>query len=121
MLQVTVAIGLRLTPLAVLRKTGLRLRPLVWALLPGSEDRVIWAIEASGRRLPGLGTCLVRALVGEMRLSSPQRALSLVIGVKRAASGALQSHAWLRDRDRVLIGGPLDDSLSPLVQWDSAA
>ena len=80
-----------------------------------------WAIEATVRRLPGLSTCLVRALVGEMRLSSPERPLSLVIGVKRTLSGGLLSHAWLRDRERVLIGGPIDDSLSPIVQWDSAA
>jgi hypothetical protein len=120
-LQVIVGIGLRLLPLPALRKTSRRLRRAANVLLPGAEDQVIWAIEATGRRLPGLSTCLVRALVGEMRLSSPERPLSLVIGVKRTLSGGLLSHAWLRDRERVLIGGPIDDSLSPIVQWDSAA
>ena len=120
-LQVIVGIGLRLLPLPALRKASRRLRPAVDVLLPGAEDHVIWAIEATGRRLPGLSTCLVRALVGEMRLSSPERRLSLVIGVKRTSSGSLLSHAWLRDRERVLIGGPIDDSLSTIVQWESAA
>ena len=120
-LQVVMAIGLRLMRLPALRKAGRRVRPLVHALLPGPDDRVIWAIGAAGRRLPSISTCLVQALVAEMRLSSRERRLSLVIGVKRTPSGALHSHAWLRDGDRVLIGGPLDDSLSPIVQWDSAA
>ncbi len=120
-LQVIVAIGLRVLRLPALRTTGRLVRPLVRVLLPGPEHRVLWAIGAAGPRMPAVSTCLVQALVGEMRLSSPDRRLSLVIGVKRTADGALQSHAWLRDGERVLVGGPLDDSLSPLVQWESAA
>lgn len=119
--QFLVGIGLRLIPLPALRKVSRRVRPLVDALLPGPEAQVVWAIEATGRRLPVVSTCLVRALVGEMRLSSPERPLTLVIGVKRTGSGCLLSHAWLRDRERVLIGGPLDASMAPLVQWESAA
>lgn len=119
--QLVVGIALRLMPLPTLRRASRRMRPLIRTLLPGTEDRVVWAIEATGRRLPGVSTCLVRALVGELRLSSRERPLSLVIGVKRTASGRLLSHAWLRDSERVLIGGPIDDSMSPMVQWESAA
>lgn len=120
-LQLLIGIGLRLMPLPALRKASRRMRPMHYALLPGSEDQVIWAIEATGRRLAGVSTCLVRALVGEIRLSTPGRPLALVIGVKRTTSGRLLSHAWLRDSERVLIGGPIDDSMSPMVQWESAA
>ena len=96
-----------------------RLRPLANFLLKGSEERVIWAIEASGRRLAGVSTCLVRAIVVEMRLSTPERPLRLTIGVKRALVGDLQAHAWVDDRRRILIGESTAEEFVPLLAWDS--
>ena len=119
--QMAVALALRLTTLSTLRRTGLRLRPVFKTLLPGTDDRVVWAIEATGRRLGIASTCLVRALVGEIRLGSSERPVYLVIGIKRTESGGLFSHAWLRDRERVLIGGPIDESLTTIVQSETAA
>ena len=119
--QMAVALALRLVTLSTLRRVGLRLRPLLKTLLPGTDDRVVWAIEATGRRLGIASTCLVRALVGEIRLGSSERPVYLVIGIKRTESGGLFSHAWLRDRERVLIGGPIDESLTTIVQSETAA
>ena len=119
--QIAVALSLRLVTLSSLRRTGARMRPLLKIVLPGADDRVVWAIEATGRRLGIASTCLVRALVGEMRLGSTERPVYLVIGVKHTVSGGLFSHAWLRDRERVLIGGPIDESLTTIVQSETAA
>jgi len=104
--------------LPTVRTSAARLRPLVRHLLRGPEERVIWAIEASGRRLPGLSTCLVRAVVAELALGSPQRPLRLTIGIKRS-EGDVRGHAWVARGGRVLIGGATADQYVPLVAWDS--
>ena len=119
--QVLTACALRLMSLPALRSAADRLRPLAGFLLPGSDDRIIWAVEATGRRLPGVSTCLVRAIVVGVRLSSPERPLRLTIGVKRAPVAGLQAHAWLADRERVLVGGPVDQSFQPIVAWEGSA
>jgi hypothetical protein len=120
LLQVLAGCALRVMPLPALRQLFARLRPLAHLLLDGSDARVIWAIEATGRRLTGLSTCLVRAIVVDMRLSSPERPLRLTIGVKRSLTGdLLQAHAWLGERDRILIGGSTADEFQPMLAWES--
>jgi len=121
LLQLAAACSLRIRPLPRVREAGRRVRPLLEIALPGTEDDVVWALNATGRRLRGLSTCLVRAIAAEMRLSSSTRPLYLVIGVKRTPAGILQSHAWLRDRERVLMGGPMDAGFTPIAEWGSAA
>jgi transglutaminase superfamily protein len=118
LIQMLTACALRVLSLPTLRMRFARLRPLANFLLKGSEERVIWAIEASGRRLAGVSTCLVRAIIVEMRLSTPERPLRLTIGVKRAV-GDLQAHAWVDDRRRILIGGSKAEEFLPLLAWDS--
>jgi len=120
-LQSAVKCALFVIPLPTIRRAGRRLRPLLRIVLPGRDEAVVWAMDVTGRRLGSFGTCLVRALSAEMRLSSSERRVRLVIGIKRSADGGLQSHAWLRDRDRVLIGGPIDGALTSFAEWESAA
>lgn len=121
LLQVFTAFALRLVPVPALRRLFPRLAPLVALTLQGSEDRVIWALEATGRRLTGVSTCLVRALIVEQRFSSPDRPLRLMIGVRKPADGPLQSHAWVTDRQRILIGGASADQFLPLLAWEGLA
>jgi hypothetical protein len=118
-IQVLTASALRLLPLPALRTLFARVRPAVSLLLRGSDERVIWAIEATGRRLPGLSTCLVRAIIVDARLSTPERPLRLMIGVRRALLGDLEAHAWVGDRGRILIGGSTADEYAPMLAWDS--
>jgi Transglutaminase-like superfamily len=118
-IQVLTACALRTLSLPALRAVFARLRPLAMFVLQGSDERVIWAVEATGRRLGRLSTCLVRAIVVEMRLSTPERPLRLTIGVKRELAGDLQAHAWVDDRDRILIGGSTADEFLPMLAWDS--
>ena len=119
-MQMLTACALRAMSLSTLRMLFARLRPLAHLLLQGSDERVVWAIEASGRRLAGLSTCLVRAIIVDMRLSTPDRPLRLTIGVKRALPGdLLQAHAWVDDRDRSLIAGSTAEEFHPMLAWDS--
>jgi hypothetical protein len=117
--QVLTAGALRMMSLPALRALAARLRPLAHFILSGSDERVIWAIEATGRRLAGVSTCLVRAIVVDTRLSSPERPLRLTIGVKRALVGDLESHAWVVDRERILIGGQVAQEFLPILAWES--
>ncbi len=84
--------------LARIRAWAIRLRG------PASEERVLWAFEASGRWRPGRSTCLGRVLAAELLLPSREPPLTLVIGVASAA-GHLRSHAWIERGGRVLMGG----------------
>ena len=114
--QVVAAAALRAMPLQALRARAGRFRRLAEFLVHGSDERIVWAIEATGRRLGRLSTCLIRALVAELLLDSKDGPLNLTIGVRRTAAGTLEAHAWVSRRDRVLIGATADDYL-PLVNW----
>jgi hypothetical protein len=116
--QVVAAAALRAMPLLALRAGVSRCRPLARFLVRGSDNRIAWAIEATGRRLGRLSTCLIRALVGELVLDSNDGPVSVTIGVRRTAAGALEAHAWLARQDRVLIGATAD-AYVPLVTWTS--
>ncbi len=119
--QMAAYCALRALPLPVLRSSAARLRPLARAMLRGNDERVIWAIEATGRRLRGVSTCLVRAVVVEMRFASRDRPVRLEIGVRRAQGAAFESHAWVCEGDRVLIGGPVPRDFVRIVAWENAA
>ena len=118
LVQVIIAAAMRAMPLLSLRTRAARFRRLAQILVRGSEARVIWAIEATGRRLGNASTCLVRALVVDLVLGSPEHPLCLTIGVRRTASGALEAHAWVAKQDRVLVGATSDD-YAALVGWNS--
>ena len=118
-LQLLTAVALRTVPLPVLRRKTPRLRHITHIFLHGTDERVIWAIEAVGRRLAGVSTCFVRAIVAELALASPERPLRLSIGVRRAPYGELRAHAWVADADRILVGGSGAEGFVPLVAWDS--
>jgi hypothetical protein len=77
----------------------------------------MWAITATGRRLGSFSTCLVRALVAELALSSPERVLQIRIGVRRNGNG-LDGHAWLVDGERVLLGAPVSDEFVVTAAFD---
>jgi hypothetical protein len=116
--QVMAVVALRAMPLSRVRVRAARLRRLAQLVVHGSEERTVWAIEASSRRLGRMSTCLVRALVAELLLDSAARPVCLTIGVKLTATGTLAAHAWVVQGNRVLIGATSDDYV-PLVGWDS--
>lgn len=116
--QVVTAVALRAVPLPALRGGASRFRRLGRFLARGSDERIVWAIEATGRRLGRLSTCLIRALVAELMVDSNDGPVSLTIGVRRTATGTLEAHAWLARQDRVLIGATADEYVA-LATWTS--
>ena len=117
--QVMVGLALRTMAPAVLRLRIARLRPSAQLLVADTSPRdVVRAIEAVGRKLPAISTCLVRAFVAELLLGSPARPLRLMIGVKHTPDGLLESHAWVTDQDSVLIGAPCEGFV-PIVEWST--
>ena len=115
--QVVAAAALRAMPLRRLRAGASRIRRVTQFMITGSDDRIIWAIEATGRRLGRLSSCLIRALVAELLIDSKGGPTCLKIGVRRTA-GTIAAHAWLERDDRVLMGATTDEYL-PLVHWKS--
>ena len=117
--QVVVGLALRMMPPAALRSRIARLRSFAQLLVVDTSPQdVVRAIEAVGRRLSAISTCLVRAFVAELLLGSSARPLRLMIGVKQTPDGLLQSHAWVTDQDSVLIGAPCDGFV-PIVEWST--
>ena len=115
--QVAAAAALHTMPLPALRTGASRLRRPAQFLVRGSDERIIWAIEATGRRLGRWSTCLLRALVAELLLDTGNGTVCLTIGIRRTADN-LEAHAWLARNGRVLIGSPADD-YTPIVDWTS--
>jgi len=114
--QLGVAVALRIMPLSTWRLRARRWRPLAQSLARGSNQRLAWAIDATGRRLGRASTCLVRALVAELVMDAHDGPMTLTIGIRRTEGGAFHAHAWLAREDRVLIGATSDEYL-PLASW----
>ncbi len=120
-LQVLTACALRYVGLPTLRRGAIGLRRVARSMAGGSEARAIWALEASRRILPGLSTCLTRALVAELVLASPHRSVMLTIGIRRGERARIEAHAWVHRDGRVLVGGPSASAYVPLISWDAPA
>jgi Transglutaminase-like superfamily len=67
--------------------------------------RMIWAVEAVGRRVLGENPCLAQALALRWMLRRHGEDSTLHIGVRKAQAGDLLAHAWLEQDGVVLIGG----------------
>src|SRR3954465_5926374 len=87
--QLVVAAALRAFGLAAVRSDAARFRRLAPTGGCGSEELIVWAILATGRRLPHVSTCLVRALVAELMFSPSTHPVSVTIGVRRGPNGSL--------------------------------
>jgi hypothetical protein len=98
-LLVCVRVCLRLVPFATLRnRLG---RPVSSESCP--VDRIVWAVSAMGRRVPGTN-CLAEALVGHSMLQRHGHTPALRIGVRHGHSSALDAHAWVECEGSVVIG-----------------
>jgi len=102
--QVALGTALRAVPVRWLWRAVRKLRRVARHLVPAPEERVAWAIEGVGRRLPRISTCLVRALAAELFLGGPECTGGVKIGIRRSPSGVLESHAWFERDGRILVG-----------------
>jgi hypothetical protein len=108
LLQVTLLlIGIRTAMLLLRYSTLNRLmdRPVRDVPLdPAAEARVTWAIQAIGRRVGPLTTCLGMAMAARLLLARRGIASDVRFGVGRDADSTFRAHAWLECRGRVVVG-----------------
>jgi hypothetical protein len=124
-LELSFVLALRIVSWPTLRRLMPWLRP-AGVLLTGRspEHRLLWAMDATGRRWPSLRNCLVRALVAELALATSREPVRVTIGVRRIA-GELQAHAWVERCGRLIVGDPAAHDaatraqFAPLVTWQS--
>jgi hypothetical protein len=116
--QVLVAAALRCFGLSPVRSETARLRRLAAMAIRAPEERIVWAILATGQRLGPMSTCLVRALVASLVLGSSTRAALVTIGVRRGANGSLESHAWVAHGGRIVLGTTAVD-FTPILEWNT--
>ena len=82
-------------------------------------DRIVWAVRAAARRVPGT-TCLSSALALQRLLSANAHASELHIGVTRD-EGKFAAHAWVEQGGCVLIGEDERRAYTRLMSWRAAA
>jgi hypothetical protein len=114
--QLATGAALRVMPLYAWRLHAARWRSLAQFVVRGSDQRIIWAIEATARRLGFLSTCLIRALVAELVMDAHGAPMTLTIGIRKTPVGDFYAHAWLAREDRVLIGATGDEYV-PIASW----
>ena len=106
-----IAIRTGLTVLSV-RRTRRILAFLARWRPPGSDagtpERIGLAVKMAAVRLPGIYSCLVRALAAQLLLERRGFITELQIGFLRSAEGLVEGHAWLRCNERIVIGDDLD-------------
>ena len=124
-LEIALAISLRVLRLQILRRSLRPIRPVAAWLVEPSEGRLLSALDRTARRLPFARNCLVRALMAELILGSCEPPLCVTIGVRRSA-GRLEAHAWVEHEGRVLVGevgvsaSSVRAAFVPLLTWKSA-
>lgn len=83
--------------------------------------RVVWAVDASARHLPGDLTCLPRAVATRMLLGRRHIPSVLQVGVARDDGPGLESHAWVECDGEVVIGSLPDLArFAPLYRLDGS-
>src|SRR5271170_3918616 len=82
-------------------------------------DRLIRAVNAAGRFIPGAKNCLVRAISAKVILGRRGYSTNVRFGVKKQEGGTIGAHAWLEGGGRVVIGGFEAGLYVPLVRpWE---
>lgn len=101
---VSAKLALRILSLPAARAALARLSRLGWIVTPTRADRIVWAVEAAGRAIPGMKNCLVQAVAAEAMLARAGHPCELRIGAAKSGPAELIAHAWLESEGRVLIG-----------------
>jgi len=111
---VSAKLAIRTLRLPVARTAVARLERLGWIVAPTAVDRIVWAVEAAGRAIPGMKNCLVQAVAAEAMLTRAGHPCELRIGAAKNGPGLI-AHAWLESEGRVLIGEFGLDRYTPLI------
>ena len=77
-------------------------------------ERIVWAIDAASRRIPG-ASCLTQAIGAQVLFRQHGYGTRLCLGVARDTEGAFRAHAWIERDGRILIGGEQSRALTRLT------
>lgn len=87
--------------------------------LARSCDEAAFIISRMAARVPWRSDCLVQALAGQRWLARQGIASEIVVGTAKGADGTFDAHAWLRQGDRIVLGGDIS-RFQPLLEPDTA-
>lgn len=73
-----------------------------------STSKIVWAVNAASRYMPGGVKCLARALTAQVLMTYHGHTPELRIGVAKGEGGNLEAHAWIEYQGRVAIGNLKD-------------
>jgi len=79
------------------------------------RDRIIWAVQAAARQVPG-AACLTQALAARALLTREGFPAELRIGVNKNSQGQFQAHAWLEQEGVIVMGEHQGDNY---ISFDS--
>lgn len=72
--------------------------------LPGfTPERIVWAVAAAGRYIPGGKGCLLQALAARILFASYGFPARLRVGVAKGWEDPFRAHAWMEGADGELI------------------
>lgn len=114
-LFLVVSFGLRLMSFRSLLRLFQKPRHTDSVLPPDAIARLVWLVEAAGRRSFTKPRCLQQALVLSWLLGRRGLRPHLRIGISRQ-SGRLSAHAWLEQDGRVILGHQLHERYLPLFE-----
>jgi Transglutaminase-like superfamily len=80
---------------------------------PERTAQVVWAIELAARYIPQ-ATCLTQALAAQAMLGQEGVPAALRLGVAKDRDGKFETHAWLEQEDRCILGHCRETSYTPL-------
>jgi hypothetical protein len=83
-----------------------------------AADEVAFFINRMAARVPWRSDCLVQALAGQRWLAGAGIVSEIVVGTAKRADGSFESHAWLRQNGRIVLGGDIS-SYQPLLDPDA--
>lgn len=123
-LLVSTSVGFALGSFSRIRQGLLWLSSRLSPIVPGTPtaERVVSAVEAADRPLPGHRTCLMRSLTAETLLQLYAFTPEHRIGVTTETTDGMKAHSWLELHDTVLIGDLEDlsryEPLPSLRMWE---
>ena len=116
----------RIKPNGVLdrnRRNAARLRQGARHIAPASVaqscDDTAFFITRMANRVPWRSDCLVQALAGQQWLAREGIPSEIVVGTSKPEGGVFESHAWLRQADRIVLGGDIGRFVT-LLEPDAA-
>jgi Transglutaminase-like superfamily len=112
---VNAKLAMKTLPLPTARAIVARQQRLAWRVVPVRADRIVWAVEATSRVIPGMRNCLVQAVAAEAMLIQAGYPCELRIGAAKKAPDELIAHAWVESEGRVVIGEFELDRYTPMM------